>query len=352
MKKGLPDCPRANPTAGYDEWYTVIGAPDLDFCPDCVNAVFERSVYRPSIRRSPPRDLNKRVQCAFGSSAWIRLAWLLTLQQNRMDLTLLRDLAEIESTSQPCPGGHEAVRSWYGLRDTDDLFVRDFHVCYNDVRKIECLLPTLLGLFVPSPHHAAYQKHTCAIRAEGNRFSTYLDALISTHEKAIASRNGADPMPFISLVEHKTQLRECTRDNMLSGGLWHFIPSMPSLTVCEDCYEAIVEPEFHNKSDVAMRFNRTLQPVYGEGMGSSCQLYSHRMRKVFRRAVRENDLKYLARKAKERREAELGLQEKYKEILRRAKRMSRDGGFSSEEDERRLNRDLEYITAEWQEKRE
>jgi len=138
---------------------------------------------------------------------------------------------------------------------------------------------------------------------------------------------------------------------MLSGGLWHFIPSMPSLTVCEDCYEAVVEPEFHNKSDVAMRFNRTLQPVYGEGMGSSCQLYSHRMRKVFRRAVRENDLKHLARKAKERREAELGLQEEYKEILRRARRLSsREGGFSSEEDERRLNRDLERITAEWQEK--
>ena len=59
-----------------------------------------------------------------------------TLQQRKPDLTLMRDLADIEETSEPCPGGVESVRSWYGLRDRDGLFVRDFQTCYNDVRKI------------------------------------------------------------------------------------------------------------------------------------------------------------------------------------------------------------------------
>lgn len=349
MKKGLPDCPRSDPVAGHDDWYTVIGAPRLAFCPDCIDSVFERTVYRPSIRRLPQLNFNEKLQCAFGSSAWIRLAWLLTLQQQRTDLTLLKDLAEIEETSEPCPGGHEDVRSWYGLRDDEGLFVRHFHICYADVRKIERLLPTLSGFFVRLPHRASYEKRICAIRAEGNRFSNYLDALISTHENALASRKGPDPMPFIELVERKTRLRECTRDNMLIGGLWHTISSIPALTVCEDCYESVVEPEVQRNSDVAMRFNRTVQPMHGEGMGSSCQLYSSRMRKVFRTAVQDNDLKYLARKAKERRDAELRLQERYKDVVRHAKRLSREGS-GGEDEQRRLDRELQRISDEWQAK--
>ncbi|TKA83416.1 hypothetical protein B0A55_00362 [Friedmanniomyces simplex] len=348
MKKGLPDCQRPEPVPGYDDWYTVIGAPGLAFCPGCVGSVFERTIFRPSIRRLPQLNLNTKIGCAFGSSPWLRLAWLLTLQQHRTDLTLLRDLADIEETSEPCPGGTEAVRSWYGLRDREGYFVKDFHICYSDVRKIERLLPTLSGFFVRLPQRASYGKYTCGIRAEGNRFSAYLDALIATHERALASRKGPDPMPFVDLVERKTRLRECTRDNMLVGGLWHFMPNIPTLTVCEDCYEAVVEPEVRKSMDVAMRFNRTVQPVYGEGMGSSCQLYSRRMRKIFQRAIEDNDVKYLARKSKERREAEVRLQQRYKDLVRRAKRLSRDS--VGDDDERRLNRELERITEEWQAK--
>jgi hypothetical protein len=199
------------------------------------------------------------------------------------------------------------------------------------------------------PQRASYGKYVCGMRAEGNRFPAYLDALIATHERAMASRKSPDSIRFIDLVEHKTRLRECTKDNMLIGGLWHFAPGTPSLTVCEDCYDAVVEPEVRKNSDVAMRFNRTVQPVYNEGMGSSCQLYSRRMRKVLERAVQDNDMKYLTRKSKERREAELRLQERYKDVQRRFKRLSRDGGLS-DDDEWRLNRELERITEEWQSK--
>ena len=335
MKKGLPPCTRPEPTAGYDDWYTVTGSTDIDFCPDCIDTLFERTVFRSQFRRSLPRNLNQKVQCAFGSP-WIRLAWLLTLQQQRTDLGLLKDVAEIESTTEPCPGSVESVQSWYGLRDPDGLFVRDFHVCFGDVRKVERLLPSLSGTFVKLPHRASYEKRICAIRTDSNRFSAYLDALVSTHEKSVASRKGADPMPLIDLVERKTRLRECTRDNMLIGSLWHFSAEVPSLTICEDCFESVVEPEIKKGSSVAKKFNRTVQPVYGEGIGSSCQLYSRRMRKAFQRAVEVNDFKYLTRKSKERREAELWLQDKYKDVMRRAKRLSLESEISAD-DERRLN---------------
>ncbi|EME49654.1 hypothetical protein DOTSEDRAFT_68435 [Dothistroma septosporum NZE10] len=348
MAKGLPPCPRPQPIAGYDDWYTVTGSSDIDFCPNCIDTLFERTVFRSQFRRSLPRNLDQRVQCAFGSP-WIRLAWLLTLQQQRTDLGLLKDVAEIESTTEPCPGSIESVRSWYGLRDPDGLFVRDFHICFGDVRKVERLLPSLSGTFVKLPHRASCEKRICAIRTDSNRFSAYLDALVSTHEKAITSRKGADPMPLIDLVERKTRLRECTRDNMLIGSLWHFSPELQSLTICEDCFESVVEPEIKKGASVAKKFTRTVQPVYGEGIGSSCQLYSRRMRTAFQRAVEDNDFKYLARKSKDRREAELWLQDRYKDVVRRAKRLSLEGDVS-DDDERRLNRDLEKISTEWKER--
>lgn len=345
-QKTLPVCPRTVPAEGYDDWYTLISAPTIDVCPSCVDAVFERTVFRPAIRRAPPRSLNAKVHCTFGSSPWIRLAWLLTLEQQRTDLTLLKDMAEIEATSEPCPGSREAVRSWYGLRDSDGLFVRNFHICYADVRKIERLLPTLSGMLVRLPHRGSYEKRVCAIRAESNRFSMYLDAFILTDKKARASRHGPDPMPVISLIKRNMRLRECTRNKVVIGGLWHFIPSFPALTVCEDCYESVVEPEVKRGADVAMLFSRTVQPVYGEGRGSSCQLYSHRMRKVFERAVDEKDLRYLTHNVKERQEAELRLQDRQKDAIRRVKRLSREGS-GSEDDERRLSRELQRMTEEW-----
>ncbi|EMC96640.1 hypothetical protein BAUCODRAFT_34015 [Baudoinia panamericana UAMH 10762] len=346
LKKGLPSCKRIGPAAVYMDWYTVTGAPSLTFCPDCVDAVFERTVFRPSVRRLPQLSSAEEISCTFGSSAWMRLAWLLTLRQGRTDFTLLRDLASIDETSEPCPGSDQAERTWYGLHDSDGFFVKEFNICFADVRKIERMLPTLSGFFVPLPSRLPYSQQMCAMRMEGNRFSAYLDALIDTHERAVASRQLPDPIPFIALVERKTRLRECTRDNMLIGALWHFIPNIPTMTVCEDCFESVVEPEVQQGSDVALRFNQTVQPTYNEGMGTSCQLYSRRMREVFRRAVEDNDLRYLARKSRERREAELRLQERYLELKRKAKRLSRDGS-GSEDDERRLNRELERLSEEW-----
>ncbi|KXS97149.1 hypothetical protein AC578_3070 [Pseudocercospora eumusae] len=349
VKKGLPPCPRQEPVAGKHDWYTIIGHTNIDFCPDCIDTLFERTVFRSSFRRSLPRNDSDKVRCAFGSP-WIRLAWLLTLQQQRTDLTLLQDVADIEESSTPCPGGTESVQNWYGLRDPDGLFVRDFHLCYGDVRKIECLLPTLSGVFVRLPARASYTKSVCAIRMDSTRFSTYLDALVSSHEKALQARKNADPMPLIELVERRTRLRECTKDNVLVNALWHYIPDLaPAMTVCEDCFEAVVEPEIKKNKSLAKKFQRTLQPVYNEGMGCSCQLYSPYMRKVFQRAVEDNDMKYLVRKAKERRDAELRLQDRFKAVMTKARRLSQEGNID-EEDERRLNRELEKISSEWKER--
>ena len=73
------------------------------------------------------------------------------------------------------------------------------------------------------------------------------------------------------------------------------------------------------------------------------------MRVVWDRAVRYKDLKYLARKAKERRENELRLQEEYRLVRKRADRLSWQSGGSrmSVQDEEWLNERIAEIMAEW-----
>jgi len=75
---------------------------------------------------------------------------------------------------------------------------------------------------------------------------------------------------------------------------------VPEFTVCEECYDAVVWPmieedDNNKKSDVANNFIRKRQVL----SLASCQLYSHRMREIFRRACRRNDLAYLELKVKE-----------------------------------------------------
>lgn len=260
----------------------------------------------------------------------------------------MKDMVDIDASDYPCSGSEEAVRPWHGVRDVHGLFVRDFQICYADVRKIERLLPTFNGFFPRLPPQVSHEKRRCSLRADSNRFTAYLEAIIGLHDASHAARRLPDPMPFVALVEHKLALRECERDNLLLDGLWHYIPALPSFTVCEDCFEQIVEPEIRRgAADLPRRFNRAIQPAYVEGIGVSCQLYSRRMRKVFAVAVEADDFRYLARKARDRRDAELRLQERYREIMRRAKRHEERSGPEDDEALRLLEKDLERISVEW-----
>lgn len=74
------------------------------------------------------------------------------------------------------------------------------------------------------------------------------------------------------------------------------------------------------------------------------------MRRVFARSVEDADGgRYLKRKVRERKEAELWLQEKYKEVVRRWKRAESEagGGEVGREVEERAERELERISREW-----
>lgn len=78
----------------------------------------------------------------------------------------------------------------------------------------------------------------------------------------------------------------------------HVMEPLPELTVCDECYDAVVWPlveDDQNTSEIPHKFIRGRQTV----PLASCQLYSNRMQDAFRKACRRNDLSYLETKLRE-----------------------------------------------------
>ena len=90
---------------------------------------------------------------------------------------------------------------------------------------------------------------------------------------------------------------------------------LPEFTVCEECYDIVVWPlieDERNTGDITRNFLRNRQriPV------ASCQLYSERMRKVFKDACRKNDMDYLVSEVRTKLAAEDVIRNHYSKLLK------------------------------------
>ena len=345
-----PRCSRAVPKLGYSDWSTIHGAEDLDFCPECTIAMSDWVDSRSWFKRSVSRGRNVSVQCALGGDPWIRFAWNLTLQRRKSDLSLVKEIAHIEETSERCSGSAPQARIWFGIRNCDYEFVPGFQVCHCDVRKIDFLMPEVKDLLVRMPASMCDDRRLCSTRRNSNRLHEYLECLLKTHNRARDAGKDADPGRLISLAKRLSRLRECPGDGICVGALWHYMEDLPELTVCEECFDLIVEPEAQKERELALMFNRAVARAYREGKGSSCQLYSTRMRQIFRTAVDENDYDYLARKAKERRGVEERLQDQLDDAMAEhaaALQYYGERSDSAWRTERELERVKERVWLEW-----
>jgi hypothetical protein len=182
----------------------------------------------------------------------------------------------------------------------------------------------------------------------------YLDLIVSIDDKARASPRASttpDLKLLYDLLDSNAYKQECQRDRIILDQTWHFMPSFPDLTICEECYDSAVWPFVKSdSSDLAERFSRTLMPVpptatrQFEG-GASCQLYSPRMRRVWERAIRYGDdegFRYLVRKVRERKDVHQDLLLQQVDINKSLV----DRG-SSGVDRERFRRELERIEREW-----
>lgn len=343
----LPPCPRQDYSRKYDDWYTIQGFEAFDVCPSCLDDIVLPTPFRKLFKRTPSRPSATKTKCDFGSP-WIRLAWLLTIKRGRQDLEMLYGISTVAATEAPCPGAAESVGPMYGIPLENGAFLPSFALCPADKKNLETLFPSLTGAFTRFPSSIKIDK-VCALRSGSKRFPKYLDVLVDIDEKAaITGKPKADLTPLIDLAKSYAYKQECQRDRILVDQTWHFPPSLPELTVCEECFDDLIYPHMKKGPSIADKFNRTLQPLApGLSDKSTCQLYSLRMRRVWERSVEKGDWEYLKRKVRERREVEAELRAQQQEIM---KMLNRGGGVYAGVggvDRERLKRELDRIEMEW-----
>ncbi|KAI4926556.1 hypothetical protein J4E85_006850 [Alternaria conjuncta] len=311
MDRKLPDCPRPYKSGPYDDWYALQDNKNFNICPSCYEGVFAGTPFDVDFKQVWLNDYSLERSCDF-SSPWARLAWLLTLQRGRKSLDLINAIAGVMDTvAKPCPGDREAGAedriSWYGITNPrDGTRVANFAICSSDRRMLEALLPSLRGCFAKMPKD---DRHVCSLRTSSTRFPKYLDLLVELDVEAELSGQLPDLSRFVLLLRENSYKGECQRYKILFRKPWHFIPSLPEFTVCEQCYDELIWPATQSRStssSIPHMFNKSIQLVPGEDpdVGSSCCLWSPRMRDVWKEAVRYDDFSYLKDTAKERKRAE------------------------------------------------
>ncbi|RAH44466.1 uncharacterized protein BO95DRAFT_366025 [Aspergillus brunneoviolaceus CBS 621.78] len=316
----LSPCPRSVPVAGYQDWHTVKGIPHLDICPSCMKQM-RKSRFRDLFVLASPRPREEKVRCSM-NEPWTRLAWMQTLKKHLDHLDLLLQITRPPSGSKPCPGRTISDQYWYRVVDPDtDMYLPQFNVCHSCVRNLRTLMPRHRETFKRS---ATKQERACDFVTDSARFVRYIDCLdMAANRAELEHAVRPDIREFLSYARRKVVLRDCRRDRQVLS-TWHYMPQLPELTVCEDCYDDVVWPLVKAKLPIARKFSTTMRLLPGEGPSrcreASCQLYSPRMRMKFQEAVQLDDLTYLKLVALRRREAEQRYRDRQAELLEDASR--------------------------------
>ncbi|KAE8378780.1 hypothetical protein BDV26DRAFT_183125 [Aspergillus bertholletiae] len=300
----LLPCPRSIPVAGYQDWYTIKGMTHLNICPSCLDQM-HKSKFRDLFVLGTPRPRSEKIRCAM-SEPWARLAWMQTIKKQLDHLHLLCQITQPPLGTEPCTGRVINEQYWYRVIDpATGMFLPKFNVCSACVRNLRILMPPHQDTFKLC---TARQERVCDFVTDSPRFIRYIDLLDIAANRAEQEHS---PQPdlneFMAYARRKVVLRDCRRSRVALN-TWHYMPQLPELTVCEDCYDDVVWPMVKANYPIARKFSTMMRLPPGDGLVScreaSCQLYSPRMRLKFRESVEENDLDYLNMIALQRYEAE------------------------------------------------
>jgi hypothetical protein len=331
----LPQCPRDKPIAGLSDWLTLPRS-DFNICPDCYQAVFANTRFRTQFQPML-RPTDKPIACDFGASPWYRVAWLLVLKNNQVDLRMFHQLASImyTSRSQPCPGYRRATRNWLTVRDpATQRPARNFTVCYQCAKIVEALLPNLVGVFTPLDARGDPIRATCALHftPKRRRFVQYFDAFEMVSDRALADGKPPNVTDLAKQLGSLSVGSECREDSPVDNGRWHVMQFLPQFTVCGECFEEVVRPRLGDDNLIARNFYKDPQRL----ASATCQLYSERMREIFAKACRRDDPRYLEDKVIERQQVEA-------DIHAKLARLDKDGG-----NEAWVSDQVARLVREWQ----
>lgn len=340
----LPECPRMKPQPHHMDWLTLPKCDHFNICPSCFNTAFANTEWRKFFVPPPFRSTDKPLKCDFGTSPWYHIAWLLMHKNQVSDLNMFQGLNNVTKNHQPCSGNREASRVWYTIKDPKTRrSVQNFKMCHHCAKSIEILLPNLTGLFVPVGASGETSSGVCGMRKHNHagdgrdRFVVLFDQMETTSDLAIASRRAPDVQALADKIRSICMKDECYGSQPVRDRMWYSMRSLPYFTVCEECFDDVVWREVENgyASSVDAEFYRKPQ----KHESAACQLYSDRMRRYYRDAVRNDDLEYLKNKIERRRQKEQDYFDRCRNIDAEA--------FAKGWDRARVEDELERARREW-----
>ena len=311
-----PACARSTPQRGLMDWYTVKGIPEIDICPSCVS-ILANSRFHDSFIPGLPKAPTLAVKCALGNP-WMRVAWVQIHKQNRSSLNLLGRLINRPPTTRPCPGRKLEMRSWCHMTDpATKRPILNFQVCTSCVYALDTIFPCLDGVLDRTD--SLLQELSCSMNFESRRFSKFISEFEKAHQQCRGKLYRTSNIQ--SLAEHARitcRTRECSRDLPIASSTWHFLPDLPDFTICDECFHEVVWPLVELPVARDVHLNLRLVPTSRPGQfrnGRTCQLYSDRMRTVFREAAKRDDLDALRAQATKRLDTEQLLQERHASLM-------------------------------------
>jgi hypothetical protein len=353
------------PVKGYTDWYTLIANDNIDVCPTCFDGIIRSSPFRKKFKLSAPRRPDVGTACDFGSP-WYRAAWLLTLKRGRQDLQLVEALAAISTFDKDCPGSRIGAGPWYGLLSSDGAPVPGFSVCSRDFIYIEALFPALIGLFHRLPGStSSHDARKCSMRVASDRFEDYLNFLEKIDEEARTMDLDKTPTlkKFSNFIRGippasppSTSSTKCAKDKYLRDATWHYMPALPEFTICESCFDDVIWPDVKTGSELASQFHQVLTPLPAgiHTKGTSCQLYSDRMRYLWAQLVKKAEkdgqreaLKVLARKVRQRWEIEGEIRAERRKVEDKLERNRKNVGRLAEDIKKDCWRRLQDLDEDW-----
>ncbi|OQE31847.1 hypothetical protein PENSTE_c001G08562 [Penicillium steckii] len=311
----LMPCPRSTPVTGHQDWYTLKGLTHLDICPTCMNQIAHsrfRDFFIPSLPQSP----DQAIRCAF-SNPWTRLAWTQMIKKKHDSLEVLYQMTRPPPGTRRCPGRIITNQTWHRVVDPDTgLYLPRFQVCGSCTRKVRILMPAHRDTFTHCPEP---KERVCDFVPNSPRFVQFIDLLDTSATRAEKDPSRRpDIREFLSYARRKVVLRDCRRDRPVMS-TWHYIPSLPELSVCEDCYDEVVWPLAKSNHAIARMFSTSMRLLPGDGPNrcreASCQLYSSRMRNLFRDATSKDDFQALKNISLRRFEAEQRFKDRREELI-------------------------------------
>jgi len=332
----IGSCPRSVSRAGLHDWYTMKGKEYLDICPSCMRSM-GASPFRDYFVPSLPKPHGQTVSCAM-SRPWYRVAFEQSVRQNRINLNLLDEISHPPSEIWPCNGRKAEARKWWHIEDPDTRKqVENFDICTECAYKLDKLFPetrTLPYKLFVRPDNELVREKICNLNTDSKHFAGIIEQVERLANRCRDGDPRKKPSAFRSFVSHiakAARYPECMKDSMLPTRAWHFMPRLPEFTICQECFAEVVWPIF--REPLAEEICRTVQVVPFRNnrqhvYGISCQLYSDRMRNIFRKAVDSADFAMLREAVLDRYRVEQHVQETHRTLLLSQQR----GGYARSAD--------------------